>query len=46
MGRREQVGKDTADMMGLGTGEDMMVGGVVVIFSSHPQWPQRECLAG
>ena len=26
MGRRKQVGKDTADIMGLGTGEDMMVG--------------------
>ena len=26
VGRRKQVGKDTADTMGLGTGEDMMVG--------------------
>ena len=26
VGRRKQVGKDTANMMGLGTGEDMMVG--------------------
>ena len=26
VGRRKQVGKDTADIMGLGTGEDMMVG--------------------
>ena len=27
VGRRKQVGKDMADTMGLGTGEDMMVGG-------------------
>ena len=27
VGRRKQVGKDTADTMGLGTGENMMVGG-------------------
>ena len=38
VGRRKQVGKDTANTMGLGTEEDMMVGGV--IFSSHPQWLQ------
>ena len=27
VGRRKQVVKDMANMMGLGTGEDMMVGG-------------------
>ena len=34
VGRRKQVGKNTADTIGLGTGENMMVRGVVVIFSS------------
>ena len=48
VGRRKQVGKDMADTMGLGTGEDMMVGGGGgrVIFSSHPQQPQQEYLTG
>ena len=44
VGRRK-----TADTMGLGAGGNMMVpgrGGTVVIFSSLPQRPQRECLAG
>ena len=46
VGRRKQVGKDTADMMGFGIGEDMMVGEGGGHFIPLPQRPQRECLAG
>ena len=46
VGRRKYVGKDTADMVGFGIKEDMIVREGSGHFILLPQWLQQECLAG